>query len=139
QFMGGVMMVLHNLGYVECARNDGEKARGLFQECLNWGVRIQNRRYVAIGLAGLAAAATCPEELHRAALPFSASQSLLQTIDADQSAADQEEMERYLRAVQASLSRDEFDAAWSTGAQMAWEQAVEYVTDGRAPDANDGP
>jgi len=116
--------LLHNLGYVRLHEQDFGRSRHLFGESLGLFLQRGERRGVAeclVGLACIAAAAGRPD--HAARL-FGAADATFEALGTQLSASNRADYSRHLALASTSLRPAAYTAAWASGQQLSFQQAV---------------
>ena len=124
---GELPRILHSQGYVAQRQGDLQAAERFFRESLSIFVKIGNRRGIAESLAGIAGVWGERGEGRRAAVLLGAAAHLMEDVGAHWWPADRLEYKRNLAAIQSSLDRDTFKAAWDQGQSLTPEAAIEYA------------
>jgi DNA-binding CsgD family transcriptional regulator/tetratricopeptide (TPR) repeat protein len=126
-------MVLQNLGFA--AMHLGEHARAVeFQNhCLRLTVENGDKRGIACGLEGVAAAIalfdTSRQSAERSARIFGVADALREELNVPLPPADFALMERSMTTVRNMLGEEAFNAAWAAGRTLPLEQVVTEALD----------
>jgi non-specific serine/threonine protein kinase len=129
---------LYNLAQSALARGDYAEAGRLLGEGIEWSAQTRDRASLAYFLETLAVVTTFGREAERSALLLGAAEALLEEVGArvhNYYVPDPSLRERAVAEVRAGLGDAAFEAAWSRGREMGFEQAVEYAL---GADANRG-
>ena len=122
----GVGMVLHNLGHVAYHRQKYGQALDLFTQSMSIFYEMRNKRDIAYCLAALGGVYAAQRLPERAAILFSAAQSLSNTISAHLDPADLIEYQRNLATARSQMSLEGWERAWRQGQRMTLDEAVAY-------------
>ncbi|HVF99500.1 MAG TPA: tetratricopeptide repeat protein [Chloroflexia bacterium] len=122
----GVGMVLHNLGHVAYHRQKYGQALDLFTQSMSIFYEMRNKRDIAYCLAALGGVYAAQRLPERAAILFSAAQSLSNTISAHLDPADLIEYQRNLATARSQMSIEGWERAWRQGQRMTLDEAVAY-------------
>ena len=90
-------------------------------------LELNLKHYIGISLAKLAGLEVSKGNPTRAAQIFGISDNILHMLGVTRQPADQIEIDRYISMVREKLNEREFQAAWSKGKAMSYEQAVAYA------------
>ncbi|HEY0071834.1 MAG TPA: tetratricopeptide repeat protein [Chloroflexia bacterium] len=123
----GVGMVLHNLGHVAYHRQKYNQAFDLFTQSLSTFYEMRNKRDIAYCLAALGGVYAAQRQPERAAILFSASQALSNTISSHLDPADLIEYQRNLATARSQMSLEGWERAWRQGQRMTLDEAVAYA------------
>lgn len=132
-------MVLQNLGFA--TMNLGEHARSVeFQNhCLRLTVENGDKRGIACGLEGVAAAIalfdTSPQSAERSARIFGAADALRAELNVPLPPADFALMECSMTSARNTLGEEAFNAAWAVGKELPLEKVVAEALDATDPRA----
>jgi tetratricopeptide (TPR) repeat protein len=127
--LNGVAVSLGSLGLAVYAQGDHERAAALHKEALVLERALGGKLLLAHSFENLALIAAATRDSERAAQLFGVADALRARIGAPSTAVDREFNERLIAEVRAHLGEDAFAAAWSEGASMALEEAIEYALD----------
>ena len=132
-----VALCLPSLGHLMLVYRDFEEAERIFEEGLALERRLKYKTVIFFHLIGLAAVATHRVSLRRAAKLYGASEALREAagLSFKPVAKHSYDYEGYLATVRAGLDEPDFDAAWSEGLAMSFEQAIEYALSEEEPSA----
>jgi DNA-binding NarL/FixJ family response regulator len=119
-------MILHNLGHVAYHRQKYGQAFDLFTQSMSIFYEMRNKRDIAYCLAALGGVYAAQRQPERAAVLFSAAQSLSNTISSHLDAADLIEYQRNLATARSQMSLEGWDRAWRQGQRMSLDEAVAY-------------
>jgi DNA-binding CsgD family transcriptional regulator len=119
-------MVLHNLGHVAYHRQKYGQALDLFTQSMSIFYEMRNKRDIAYCLAALGGVYAAQRLPERAAILFSAAQSLSNTISAHLDPADLIEYQRNLATARSQMSLEGWERAWRQGQRMTLDEAVAY-------------
>jgi non-specific serine/threonine protein kinase len=136
---GSGAVSLLNLGLVAFAQNEYEDAGRFFEESLALCRSTRYRTGIALSLAGLAGVHTTHGDPERAT-------RLLGAVEADWTRTgevmqpiDQSDHDRFVAAARAGLDEASFNRAWTEGARLSLEEAMELaLRAGDAPQATAG-
>jgi predicted ATPase/class 3 adenylate cyclase len=123
----GVALNTSNLAAVALERPDIGRASELWKEALAAFTALGDSDGLAESLERAAGIAGAEGDGTRAARLAGASQALRAEIGSPLSPIDVARFERYLRDARATLSPDEFRAAFDEGGQMTRQQALDYA------------
>ena len=126
----GIARSLRRQGRIAQQRGDLVAARRCFAESLTLCKELGNQRPVADSLEGLAAVAGGQRLPERACRLFGAAAALRETGGWPLAPVYQNEYERQVAAVRATLGEEAFAAAWAEGQAMTPEEAVAYYERG---------
>ena len=121
----------HWLGKIARRAGDTSRAEQLHHEALHLQHRQNLRLGIVESLEALAALASDHESPAEAARLFGAADGLRLSIGMVRSPAEQTGYDDDLCSAHAQLAGDEFDAAWSQGAALSMDDAVEYASRAR--------
>ncbi len=117
---------LTDLGYIDCEQGDHEAARAAYREALEIFSGLGHRRGMARALEGSACLALARGHASRALTLASAASHLRQQISAPLPQAEQLKLDGTLLPAWKSLSESEGKDAWTQGAALTLEEAVQY-------------
>jgi tetratricopeptide (TPR) repeat protein len=129
----GIAVSFVNLGPLACKEHDYSASRSCLAECLTLCLVLGEKHITAYALEGCAGLAQAQEQPERATRLLGASDGLRAAIGVPLPPFEREEIERDLAALRATLGEAAFDAAWSAGQALTWEQAIEYALEENAP------
>jgi non-specific serine/threonine protein kinase len=123
----GEAIMLGNLGSVAHYRGLPGRAMALYTESLailqEWG----DEKYITMLLAVMAGPAAAHGHPQAAARLLGASEALLETMGIVIHAGERPEVDRRVAAVRGQLDEATFEAAWTEGRAMSFEQAISYA------------
>jgi DNA-binding CsgD family transcriptional regulator len=125
--------LLHNQGYVALGTRDYAAARALFAESLRRQHAAGNMAGIAEGLQGLGALALSQGQSDRAAQLMGAAEAIRRAHPAPIWPAEQFEIDRHRRELEAHLPAPRRAHRWAEGQAWSTEQALAYAL------ASDGP
>jgi len=118
----------NNLGYAVLFQGDTERAVTVQAQCLRLATEAGDKRGIAYGLEGVAAAIalfdTTARGAEQAARMFGAADALRETLQVPLPPADVALNERSLAAAHRALADDTYHAAWLAGRALVLEDAV---------------
>jgi predicted ATPase/DNA-binding CsgD family transcriptional regulator len=120
-------MALDYLGLAALLRGDVERAGSLLAESLGLQREVGDKPAASESLAGLACVAEARGKTRRAAKLFGAAEMLREMTSFQQEAGDRALQEPYLSAARSRLAEASWEAAWSEGRKMSFEDAIEYA------------
>jgi tetratricopeptide (TPR) repeat protein len=118
---------LGNMGWATLGQGDHERAARLFGEALKLNFELGEKWLSADCLDGLARVASVQGSPVRAARLWGAAKASSQAIGALAAPLDQTAYDRHVAAARARLDEGAFDAAWTEGLSLTFEQAVTYA------------
>jgi predicted ATPase/class 3 adenylate cyclase len=118
---------LHNLGYVAQHAGDYEWAETAMLEGIVLLLELENTRFIPQDLATLAGPIAGQGNAAKAVRLLGASEALLEKMGLVPQAGDQVEIERNVAFTREQLDEAAFEAAWSQGRAMSFEEAVAYA------------
>ncbi len=121
----GMASALHNLGDIALAQGEHEAARLAFAEVLETWRDLGDRSPGAGSLESTAALAGRWGAGAQAARLLGSADRLRASLRTRRAPADQLDYERHVAAIRASLGEPDFQARWSEGSRLDWDQAVE--------------
>jgi hypothetical protein len=122
--------LLHNLGYVELAHGDAQRAAERFGQATLEFRRLGDQRGVAESVVGLGAVAAFEARAETAALLFGAAEVALESLGTHLWPSNRGVYERFVAAVRDALEPVRFEAAWRAGRQLSLDQAAAAAIDG---------
>jgi predicted ATPase/DNA-binding XRE family transcriptional regulator len=125
----GVAVSLGSLGLAVSAQGDHERAAALHKEALVLERALGGKLLLAHSFENLALIAAATRDAARAVQLFGVADALRARIGAPSTAVDRDVNARLIAEARAHLGEDAFAAAWSEGASMALEEAIEYALD----------
>jgi predicted ATPase/transcriptional regulator with XRE-family HTH domain len=125
--------LLHNLGYVELANSDPQRAAERFGEAIVEFRRLGDQRGIAESVVGLGAVAAFEGRADTAARLFGSAEVALESLGTQLWPSNRGVYERSVAAARAALEPELFDDAWSVGRQLSLDQAAAAASDGRRP------
>jgi predicted ATPase/DNA-binding SARP family transcriptional activator len=122
-----VALALDNLG--DIARVSGEYvlAHSHHAEALTIVLELGDQRLAAQCLEGLGRVAAEQGNPKRALRLFAFENGLRHALSTPQSATEQQQQDGYIAVARSVLSTESFEQAWSEGAAMSLEQAIQYT------------
>ncbi len=123
----GVALSLNNLGNVASARGDFGAAQLFHEESLAVFRESGDKPGVAYALEALAEVRSVTSGAEKAALLWGAAHTLRGSIGVPLPPFEHAEQEKRIVQARSDLGSDIFDAAWSKGTTLTWEQAVDYA------------
>jgi tetratricopeptide (TPR) repeat protein len=123
----GTVVALINLGELACEQGDFNTALSLLREGLQHCRDFGDWRDAAAGLQELGELFEAVGNLRRAAQLQGAAASLRDSLAAPLAPSERPALDRHLRALQAALGEEAFDAAWEEGRAMPLEQAIAFA------------
>jgi non-specific serine/threonine protein kinase len=120
-------IALSNLGYVAQHQGAYAKAEMYILEGLALLYHLRLVHYSAISLATLGGPLAALGDASRAATLMGASEAVFARISMSQQPADQMEIDRYISQIRERLSDAEFQAAWSDGQAMSFDEAIAFA------------
>ena len=124
---GDLARLVHTLGYIASHRGDEHLAEAQFQESLAMFRKLGNKRGIAECIAGLASLRAKQGKFPAGTRMLGAAEALLGASGAAWWPADRVEIDKTKASLQASLSEDDFLAAWTDGQSMTLDQAIDFV------------
>jgi predicted ATPase len=121
---------LGNMGWATLGQGDHHCAARLFGEALKLNFELGEKWLSADCLDGLARVASVQGSPVRAARLWGAAKASSQAIGALAAPLDQTAYDRHVAAARARLDEGAFDAAWTEGLSLTFEQAVTYALTG---------
>ena len=122
------------LGAVALRQGRAAEARMRMAEGLSLAGEIGDGWYGADALEAWAKLCLAEDQAARAARGLGAASRTRRTLGLPRYAASQAALEADVRAAKAALGETAFDAAWTEGEELTWEQAVERaLADGQRP------
>jgi tetratricopeptide (TPR) repeat protein len=121
---------LGNMGWATLGQGDHHCAARLFGEALKLNFELGEKWLSADCLDGLARVASVQGSPVRAARLWGAAKASSQAIGAFAAPLDQTAYDRHVAAARARLDEGAFDAAWTEGLSLTFEQAVTYALTG---------
>jgi len=118
---------LGNMGWATLGQGDHDRAARLFGEALKLNFELGEKWLSADCLDGLARVASVKGSPVRAARLWGAAKASSQAIGALAAPLDQTAYDRHVAAARARLDKGAFDAAWTEGRSLTFEQAVTYA------------
>jgi predicted ATPase/DNA-binding SARP family transcriptional activator/DNA-binding CsgD family transcriptional regulator len=118
---------LDHLGWAALLGGDYERSKTLHEESLRLCQELGDKLVAAECLDGLACAAGARGEIERAAKMFGAAQALHEAVGYHQPPEELALREPYLLATRSRLGEASWEAAFSEGQRMTFEEAVEYA------------
>jgi tetratricopeptide (TPR) repeat protein len=125
----GTAVVLHSLGHTELRQGLVPSARARFVESLLLSEAVGDGVNAALCVAGLGAVEGAAGRPERGARLLGAAAARLRDRATRLDEVDRAELERAEAAAVAALGRDAFDAAFTEGQAMTWEQALALAHD----------
>ena len=127
----GVAQCLTTLGIDALEQSDSERAAEAFEEDLRLLREIKDKVGIVYGLLGMAAVNALRGRPAAAARLLGAAEALREAIGHPPMPHEQAhyDYQGYLATARAGLDEAAFDAAWSEGQAMSFEQAIEYALD----------
>jgi tetratricopeptide (TPR) repeat protein len=122
--------LLHNLGYVDLANSDAQRAAERFGEAIVHFRRLGDQRGIAESVVGLGAAAASEGRADTAARLFGAAEATLEALGAQLWPSNRGAYERSVAAARTALDPVVFESAWKAGRQLSLDQAVASAIDG---------
>jgi predicted ATPase/DNA-binding XRE family transcriptional regulator len=122
-----VAVHLDNLGWATLGQDDHKRAARLFGEALKLNSELGEKWLSADCLDGLARIASVQGSPVRAARLWGAGKALSEGIGALAAPLDQTAYDRHVVSARAQLDEEVFDAAWTEGRSLTFEQAVAYA------------
>jgi non-specific serine/threonine protein kinase len=120
-------IVTGNLSYVVQHQGDHRRAEALCKEGIARLQELEIRYPSAFFLAALAGPVAAQGDAVRATRLLGAAEAIREAMGVGQLASDQLEVDAYVSAARAQLSRATFEAAWAAGRAMSLEEAVAYA------------
>jgi serine/threonine-protein kinase PknK len=122
--------LLHNLGYVALAGGHLDRAANLFADALEGNLHAADRRGVAECLIGIGATAAARGDAPRAMQLFAAGEARLAAANLELWPSNRRDYERWRRVASEILGADARERAWSTGGEMAIDDAIALARTG---------
>jgi predicted ATPase/DNA-binding CsgD family transcriptional regulator len=124
---GYLATALVYLGWAALLRGDPERAGALLTEGLGLEREVGDKVSTSESLGALACVAQARGEAGRAARLFGAAEVLREVIGYEQEPGDGVLQEPYLTAARSRLDEASWEAAFSDGQAMSFEEAIEYA------------
>ncbi len=121
---------LRRLGYLVLGEKDFDRAIELFNESLQINHQIGHFQGKVACLVGFAATNLARKKMEKAAILIGCVENLLNRIGVPLFFADTVEYERCMARLKEMLEKKAFSSAWSRGAKMTLEQAMEFALEG---------
>jgi non-specific serine/threonine protein kinase len=118
---------LDGLGNVACSQRDFSFASACFEECMSIRQTMGNKEGITNCIDGFARVALGQGRFERAACLFASVQNLRASIQAPLVDAEQAEFEKAVAKTQTNLDQDAFDAAWSKGSEMGFDEVIAFI------------
>jgi ATP/maltotriose-dependent transcriptional regulator MalT len=118
---------LRGIGHVARAHGDYARARQLLCDSLRLLAELRDRRCVPLCLEGLACIAVGPDWAERAIRLLGAAYAFQQISGAPPSPSELADYRRTEADARAHLGEERFADTWAVGANMSFDEAVEYV------------
>jgi predicted ATPase/DNA-binding XRE family transcriptional regulator len=125
----GIAVGLCNLGFVTEREGDFQRARELQDESLRLGWGLGDRPLVTDCVFCLGSLASHQQQHARAVLLLGAVDTITTSIGFSLEPLDQARMESVSRLAHATLTAEDYEAAWNQGTAMSLEEAVAYALD----------
>jgi hypothetical protein len=122
--------LLHNLGYVELANGDAQRAAERFGQAILQLRRLGDQRGIAESVAGLGAVAAFEARGETAALLFGAAEVPLEALGTHLWPSNRGVYERFVAVVRDAIEPKLFESAWRAGPQLSLDQAASAAIDG---------
>jgi predicted ATPase/class 3 adenylate cyclase len=124
---GGLQYALDNLGWAALMRGNLQQAEALHRESLALSRQLGDKLVAAEALEGLACSASARGEAERVARLFGAAETLREAVGYLQEPREHALREPYLAAARPRLSEARWDAAWTEGRRLGFEEAIAYA------------
>jgi predicted ATPase/class 3 adenylate cyclase len=124
---GHLQYALDNLGWAALMRGNLQQAEALHRESLALSRQLGDKLVAAEALEGLACSASARGEAERVARLFGAAESLRGAVGYLQEPREQALREPYLAAARPRLTEARWDAAWTKGRRLGFEEAIAYA------------
>jgi non-specific serine/threonine protein kinase len=118
---------LYSLGLVTIARGANGEAREMFREAMSISGELGHKISIALCMDGLAGAWGAHGELERAALLFGAAAAWREKIGIQVPPAFRAAYDHGIAAVRAAMGDPAFEAKWSEGQTMSFEEAIDFA------------
>jgi hypothetical protein len=122
--------LLHNLGYVELANSDAQRAAERFGEAIVQFRRLGDQRGVAESVVGLGAVAAFECKAETSARLFGAAEAAPESLGIQLWPSNRGVYERFVAAARAAIHSAVFEAACQAGRQQSLDQAAAAAIDG---------
>lgn len=120
-------IALVNLGYTAQHQGNYAEAETFMLEGLALLYHLKLEHHAAISLATLSGPATAQGAGHRAATLLGASDAAFARLAIPYQPADRMEIDQYVSQVRQQMGNEAFQAAWSVGQAMTFDEAVAYA------------
>ena len=124
---GHLQYALDNLGWAALMRGNLQQAEALHRESLALSRQLGDKLVAAEALEGLACSASARGATERVARLFGAAESLREAVGYRQELREYALREPYLAAARPRLSEARWDAAWTKGRRLGFEEAIAYA------------
>src|SRR5215204_1538623 len=124
---GHLQYALDNLGWAALVRGDQQQAEGLHRESLALSGQLGDKLVAAEALEGLACSASARGEAERVARLFGAAEALREVVGYRQEPREHALRKSYLVAARTRLSKARWEAAWTEGRRLGFEEAIAYA------------
>jgi predicted ATPase/class 3 adenylate cyclase len=124
---GGLQYALDNLGWAALMRGNLQQAEALHRESLALSRQLGDKLVAAEALEGLACSASARGEAERVARLFGAAETLREAVGYRQEPREHALRKPYLAAARPRLSEARWDAAWTKGGRLGFEEAIAYA------------
>jgi predicted ATPase/class 3 adenylate cyclase len=124
---GHLQYALDNLGWAALMRGNLQQAEELHRESLALSRQLGDKLVAAEALEGLACSASARGATERVARLFGAAESLREAVGYRQEPREYALREPYLAAARPRLSEARWDAAWTKGRRLGFEEAIAYA------------
>jgi predicted ATPase/DNA-binding XRE family transcriptional regulator len=122
--------LLHNLGYVELAKGDAQRAAERFGEAIVQFRRLGDQRGIAESVVGLGAVAAFEQRAEMAARLFGAAEAALEALGSQLWPSNRGVYERSVARAREAIEPRVFEAAWRAGRQLRLDQAAAAAING---------
>jgi predicted ATPase/class 3 adenylate cyclase len=124
---GHLQYALDNLGWAALMRGDPQQAEVLHRESLALSRQLGDKLVAAEALEGLACSASARGEADRVARLFGAAEALREAVGYRQEPRELALREPYLAVARPQLADAKWNAAWTEGRWLGFEEAIAYA------------
>lgn len=132
----GIANMLNNLGSVDYAQSNYSSARACYEESLALYREIGDRRGISLSLDAFANLAARESRSEQFAVLWVAAETLREQMGTSRSSVERETYECEVAQVRQVLGEEAFSEAWTAGAGMMLEQAIDFAL---RPPTSEGP